>query len=60
MADVPASLPADALKVAGRCGILQARSRLGELPLRRLYKQVVHPVAVNQRWVSTLISAITH
>jgi len=31
--------------VAGKSGISQARSRLGEMPLRRLYEQVVQPVA---------------
>ena len=36
---------ADAVKVAGKSGISQARSRLGEQPLRRLYEQVVQPVA---------------
>jgi hypothetical protein len=36
---------ADAVKVAGKSGISQARSRLGEVPLRRLYEQVVQPVA---------------
>ncbi len=36
---------ADAVKVAGKSGISQARSRLGETPLRRLYEQVVRPVA---------------
>ena len=36
---------ADAVRVAGKSGISQARSRLGELPLRRLYEQVVQPVA---------------
>ena len=36
---------ADAVKVAGKSGISQARSRLGELPLRRLYEQVVQPLA---------------
>ncbi len=30
---------------AGKSGISQARSRLGEVPLRRLYEQVVQPVA---------------
>jgi len=35
----------DAVKVAGKSGISQARSRLGALPLRRLYEQVVQPVA---------------
>ena len=36
---------AEAVKVAGKSGISQARSRLGEAPLRRLYEQVVQPVA---------------
>jgi transposase IS4-like protein/DDE family transposase len=36
---------AEAVKVAGRSGISQARSRLGEAPLRRLYEQVVQPIA---------------
>jgi hypothetical protein len=36
---------AEAVKVAGRSGISQARTRLGEAPLCRLYEQVVHPVA---------------
>jgi len=36
---------ADAVKVAGKSGISQARSRLGERPLHRLYEQVVQPVA---------------
>jgi len=36
---------AEAVKVAGKSGISQARSRLGEAPLRRLYEQVVRPVA---------------
>ena len=36
---------AEAVKVAGRSGISQARTRLGEAPLRRLYEQVVQPVA---------------
>ena len=31
--------------VAGKSGISQARSRLGEVPLRCLYEQVVQPVA---------------
>ncbi len=35
----------EAVKVAGKSGISQARSRLGEAPLRRLYEQVVQPVA---------------
>jgi hypothetical protein len=36
---------AEAVKVAGRSGISQARSRLGEAPLRRLYEAVVQPIA---------------
>src|SRR3712207_6218122 len=36
---------AEAVKVAGRSGISQARSRLGEPPLRRLYEVVVQPIA---------------
>jgi hypothetical protein len=36
---------AEAVKVAGKSGISQARSRLGEAPLRRLYEQVVQPIA---------------
>ena len=36
---------AEAVKVAGKSGISQARSRLGETPLRQLYEQVVQPVA---------------
>jgi hypothetical protein len=36
---------AEAIKVAGKSGISQARSRLGEAPLRRLYEILVHPVA---------------
>jgi hypothetical protein len=36
---------AEAVKVAGRSGISQARSRLGEAPLRRLYEELVRPVA---------------
>src|SRR5437763_4209175 len=36
---------AEAVKVAGKSGISQARSRLGEAPLRRLYERVVRPVA---------------
>src|SRR3954469_23649157 len=36
---------AEAVKVAGKSGIPQARSRLGEAPLRRLYEQVVQPIA---------------
>src|SRR3954467_13510724 len=36
---------AEAVKVAGKSGISQARSRLGEAPLRRLYEEVVGPIA---------------
>jgi Insertion element 4 transposase N-terminal/Transposase DDE domain len=36
---------ADAVRVAGKSGISQARSRLGEAPLRRLYEALVHPIA---------------
>ena len=36
---------ANAVKVAGKSGISQARSRLGEAPLRRLYEEVVRPIA---------------
>jgi hypothetical protein len=36
---------ADAVRVAGRSGISQARSRLGEAPLRRLHERLVRPVA---------------
>src|SRR3954451_4424546 len=36
---------AEAVKVAGKSGISQARSRLGEAPLRRLYAVLVHPLA---------------
>jgi hypothetical protein len=36
---------ADAVRVAGKSGISQARSRLGAEPLRRLYDQLARPVA---------------
>src|SRR5215210_8478910 len=36
---------AEAVKVAGKSGISQARSRLGEAPLRRLYEVLVQPIA---------------
>src|SRR5215208_3824553 len=36
---------AEAVRVAGKSGISQARTRLGEAPLRRLYAQVARPVA---------------
>src|SRR5438270_9019418 len=36
---------AEAVRVAGKSGISQARTRLGGAPLRRLYERVVRPVA---------------
>src|SRR4051794_24224081 len=36
---------AEAVGVAGKGGISQARTRLGEAPLRRLYERLVRPVA---------------
>jgi hypothetical protein len=36
---------AEAVRVAGKSGISQARTRLGEAPLRRLYEEVVRPLA---------------
>jgi hypothetical protein len=36
---------AEAVKVAGKSGISQARRRLGEAPLRRLYEELVQPIA---------------
>src|SRR3954471_5197731 len=36
---------AEAVRVAGKSGISQARTRLGAAPLHRLYEQVVQPVA---------------
>jgi hypothetical protein len=36
---------AEAVKVAGKSGISQARSRLGEAPLHRLYEEVAGPIA---------------
>jgi hypothetical protein len=36
---------AEAVRVAGKSGISQARTRLGAEPLRRLYAQVVRPIA---------------
>src|SRR5947208_5607092 len=39
---------AEAVRVAGKSGISQARTRLGEAPLRRLYERVVRPVAAGQ------------
>ena len=37
--------PSSAVKVAGKSGISQARSRLGAEPLQELYKAVVTPIA---------------
>src|ERR671927_292719 len=36
---------AEAVRVAGKSGISQARTRLGEAPPRRLYERLVRPVA---------------
>src|SRR3712207_4857261 len=36
---------AEAVRVAGKSGISQARARLGAAPLRRLYERVVRPIA---------------
>src|SRR5919112_3041097 len=36
---------AEAVRVAGKSGISQARSRLGAEPLRRLYERVARPIA---------------
>src|SRR5919205_84818 len=36
---------AEAVRVAGRSGISQARTRLGDAPLRRLYERLVRPGA---------------
>jgi hypothetical protein len=36
---------AEAVKLAGKSGISQARSRLGDAPLRRLYEKLVQPIA---------------
>jgi hypothetical protein len=40
--------PGDTLNVTGRSGISQARTRLGAEPLRRLYDEVVAPIAQAQ------------
>jgi hypothetical protein len=37
--------PAESIKVAGKSGISQARSRLGVEPVKRLYQAVVAPIA---------------
>src|SRR3982751_218044 len=36
---------AEAVKVAGKSGISQARRRLGEAPMQRLYEELVQPIA---------------
>lgn len=40
--------PSAEVKVAGKSGISQARSRLGPEPLKKLYEAVVTPIAVKQ------------
>src|ERR1700680_3302405 len=40
--------PSVALKVAGKSGISQARSRLGSEPLRKLYEAIVEPIATKR------------
>jgi hypothetical protein len=40
--------PSVAVKVAGKSGISQARSRLGPEPLKKLYEAVVAPIAERQ------------
>jgi len=40
--------PSDTIKVAGKSGISQARSRLGAEPLQRLHDQTVMPIATAQ------------
>ena len=37
--------PATAIKVAGKSGISQARTRLGSEPMRQLYNELVNPIA---------------
>src|SRR3712207_6258344 len=48
---------AEAVKVAGRSGISQARTRLGEAPLRRLYEALVRPIATRDRKSTRLNSS---
>jgi Insertion element 4 transposase N-terminal/Transposase DDE domain len=38
---------AEAVKVAGKSGISQARRRLGEAPMQRLYEELVQPIATS-------------
>ena len=40
--------PAAAIRVTGKSGISQARTRLGAAPLQQLYDEVVGPIAVTQ------------
>src|SRR5580700_1884465 len=40
--------PSVAVKVAGKSGISQARSRLGSEPLRKLYEAIVGPIATKR------------
>src|SRR5580692_4281332 len=40
--------PSAAVKVAGKSGISQARSRLGAEPLKKLYETIVAPIAEKQ------------
>src|SRR5580700_3459647 len=40
--------PSVAVKVAGKSGISQARSRLGSEPLRKLYEAIVAPIATKR------------
>jgi hypothetical protein len=51
---------------AGKSGISQARSRLGEKPVRRLYEQVVKPIATEEtqgafyrKWLVTALDGST-
>lgn len=41
-------LPVERIRQTGRSGISQARSRLGAAPMRRLFEEVVEPVATRQ------------
>src|SRR6202521_1023614 len=41
--------PGEIVRATGKSGISQARSRLGAEPLRRLYEQVVVPIAPGSR-----------
>jgi hypothetical protein len=40
--------PGEMIKVAGKSGISQARSRLGAEPVQTLHDEVVHPIAVKR------------